>query len=417
MACASSTKGRTAGFFHKVLLARSRGITGNGPIRRTGSISPLTWLATSTSGRPPGMRSAPTTSTSRKKILRRKRTKARRNRSAGVMRRRTPGRQSPHHPGPLLPASLPPTGRRGRTAPREDPSSSPLSPGGRGGGWERGGWGSEGPALRLRVPPLLVDEGHADQAGDEEDGRREDGRPLRAGGGGDEAEDEGAQHVGPLARQAPEAEELAALLGRREEPHHPPRSALQGADAEAREEGDDPEEPLALAVPGADADQDPDDQGGLDGAGRPHPVLDEAEGEGSQRGGELEGDEQVDHLGGGEVQGPLREDAREGDDRGEPHRVDEEHRQEADQLREVAHRVAGRRDADEARADVLHRRARAPGRPLAQEEEGGQGRHQEEQGRRHPDEAHAAEVPHGGAALEQGHHPHHAREAAEVAQD
>src|SRR6185312_453350 len=51
---------------------------------------------------------------------------------------------SPHHPGPLLPASPPPAGRRGRTA----KSSlafvglpAPLSPGRWGGGRERGAGG------------------------------------------------------------------------------------------------------------------------------------------------------------------------------------------------------------------------------------------------------------------------------------
>src|SRR6185312_15411845 len=57
------------------------------------------------------------------------------------------GEEDPHHPGPLLPASPPPAGRRGsglsRTKQRQS-SSSPLSPGRWGRGWERGGWGSEG---------------------------------------------------------------------------------------------------------------------------------------------------------------------------------------------------------------------------------------------------------------------------------
>jgi hypothetical protein len=48
----------------------------------------------------------------------------------------------PHHPSPLLPASPPPDGRRGSGLP--DLPESPLSPGGWGGGRERGGWGSEG---------------------------------------------------------------------------------------------------------------------------------------------------------------------------------------------------------------------------------------------------------------------------------
>jgi hypothetical protein len=58
---------------------------------------------------------------------------------------------SPHHPDPLLPAS-PPSRREKREESLgksvEASSENPLSPGGRGGGWERGGWGSEGSPRR-----------------------------------------------------------------------------------------------------------------------------------------------------------------------------------------------------------------------------------------------------------------------------
>jgi len=65
-------------------------------------------------------------------------------------------RLSPHLPGPPLPASLPAAGRGGRTAEEAGPSS-PLSPGGREGGWEREGWESEGPRRQgsaIEVEPL-----------------------------------------------------------------------------------------------------------------------------------------------------------------------------------------------------------------------------------------------------------------------
>jgi hypothetical protein len=53
------------------------------------------------------------------------------------------GELSPHLPSPLLPASPPPL-REKREQLVEESLESPLSPGGRGGGRERGGWGSEG---------------------------------------------------------------------------------------------------------------------------------------------------------------------------------------------------------------------------------------------------------------------------------
>src|SRR6185312_13537881 len=60
--------------------------------------------------------------------------------------------EDPHHPGPLLPASPPPAGRRGsglsKSKDKNSLGCSPLSPGRWGGGWERGGWGSEGPPRR-----------------------------------------------------------------------------------------------------------------------------------------------------------------------------------------------------------------------------------------------------------------------------
>src|SRR3954468_17359056 len=63
-----------------------------------------------------------------------------------------PRQVDPHHPGPLLPSSPPSAGRRGRGLSEEEArtelSSSPLSPGGRGGGWEREGWESEGSPRR-----------------------------------------------------------------------------------------------------------------------------------------------------------------------------------------------------------------------------------------------------------------------------
>src|SRR4051812_33736959 len=138
MAPASSTKGRTAGFFHRVLLARKRGITGSGPISRSGSIRPLTWFATSTSGLPGGMRSAPATSTSRKKTLRMRRTKARRKRSAALtspalLSGPFPPPQSPHHPGPLLPSppSLPLREKRENNSYKDRPFSPSPGEGGR----------------------------------------------------------------------------------------------------------------------------------------------------------------------------------------------------------------------------------------------------------------------------------------------
>src|SRR4029077_14420258 len=69
----------------------------------------------------------------------------------------------PHLPNPLLPASPPPL-REKREQLAEESSESPLSPGGRGGGRERGGWGSEGLAGLLAgcvwaVAPVAVDVG------------------------------------------------------------------------------------------------------------------------------------------------------------------------------------------------------------------------------------------------------------------
>jgi hypothetical protein len=69
----------------------------------------------------------------------------------------------PHHPGPLLPASPRPL-REKREQLAEESSESPLPPGGRGGGRERGGWGSEGLAGLLAgcvwaVAPVAVDVG------------------------------------------------------------------------------------------------------------------------------------------------------------------------------------------------------------------------------------------------------------------
>src|SRR5262245_56152044 len=106
------------------------------------------------------------------------------------------------------------------------------------------------------MPPLLIHERHPDQPRDEEEGGREDRQALGAGAGGDEAEDEGAQQVGALARETPEAKELATLLRRREELHETPGSGLERADPQARSEGDPPEEPFRVAEVRAHADQD-----------------------------------------------------------------------------------------------------------------------------------------------------------------
>src|SRR6185295_8581336 len=72
---ASRRKGRRSGIFHSVLLARNRGCTGSGAMSSNGSMRPLTWLATRTSGRSGGMRSAPQTSTARNQILRTRRAR------------------------------------------------------------------------------------------------------------------------------------------------------------------------------------------------------------------------------------------------------------------------------------------------------------------------------------------------------
>src|SRR6185436_1250257 len=132
-------------------------------MRNSGSTRLFTWLATRTMGCPSGNRPAPTTSTRRKKIRR--------------IRRTTRTKRSGDDLIQVLPDPLVPGPRRRQAAP-------------------------------------FVDEAHPDQAEDEEAGGRQDADPLRAGGRGEQAEAQRADHVGSLARQSPEAEELRGLLRR-----------------------------------------------------------------------------------------------------------------------------------------------------------------------------------------------------------
>src|SRR6185295_15382784 len=255
------------------------------------------------------MRSAPTTSTSRKKISRTRRARRMRKGAGPSLPRPSSPSLTPTPPGEegdcnsriLLAFSVSPLSRR---------EGVRLGERGRGSEGQRrrrdrrrrrvrsAAWASDRglPRRRFGVAAALVDDGHADQADDEEEGRRKHGRALGAGHRGDGAEDGGAQHVGPLAGQAPETEKLAALLLRREQPHQAARDRLQRADPQAGGHGNGPELSLAGAEVGRGADQDPEHQGDLDRPLGTEAVLKRAEKEGSSRRGELQGDEKHDDL-------------------------------------------------------------------------------------------------------------------------
>src|SRR5918999_1387075 len=114
--------------------------------------------------------------------------------------------RGPHLPDPPLPE-----GEEGERQMKKFVFFSPLSL------WERGARGvraSEGaplrasrggfrrrPRRRLRPSAPLVDEEHADDAGEEEEGRRQHGGALGAGARGDLPEDQRPHHVGRFARQ------------------------------------------------------------------------------------------------------------------------------------------------------------------------------------------------------------------------
>lgn len=122
---------------------------------------------------------------------------------------------------------------------------------------------------------MLVDPAE-DEAGGEEDGEEQEAEG-QAEGVADLDEGDDADDAGELVAGAPDAEELAGLVGRAEGPHDCAAGGADAAEADADEAGDGPERGgrrmEALGEGQAGGGDDPGDQEDGDGAGVSEPVL------------------------------------------------------------------------------------------------------------------------------------------------
>ncbi len=153
---------------------------------------------------------------------------------------------------------------------------------------------------------------------------------------GDGAVGEGAEDGGGLHREAPEAEEFGGALGRGEVADDGAAGGLGGAHAETREVRRDPEEGDAFGDVGEGDHDDPADQHQGHGLDVANGVLQVAEAEGADGGGDVDDQHQHDGLGAGEFHRFLRVDGGEGDDRHDARLIEQDADEEAAQVAEMA---------------------------------------------------------------------------------